>query len=124
MTDETVVLNALRYGFHSNEWLLRSAIPHVPRENLEAALSSQIFYLLHADNLSLPTQLDMIAQVMLTGTYFPTAFPEEKPEGETTPDGQVHSPNNSGGPITDEEIERFGKMFDRLVDENAGPEND
>lgn len=123
MTYETV-LDAYRWGFHSNEWLLRQALPHVPRENLETAVSTQMYYILHADNLSVHTQLDILAQVALTGAYLPTAFPQEEPDGEVTPDGQLHNPDNSGYPITEDEIKRFGAMFERLVDPDAGPDNE
>jgi len=120
--DPQVVLDARFYGFLSREWLLAAALKHAPHENLEAAIRAQVIYLTQEKALSKLTQLDMLAQISLTGVYIPTILPqgyddEEDETVEVTPDGQVHAKENPGTPISEEDIEGFLKWFNTFTED-------
>lgn len=104
----TMVLDGERYGYGSNEWLIKAAVDHAPVENKDLMIKSLIHYLAGLDqNLFIRELLDIIAQGVLTGNYTPTLtradLAPEVPETDYREEGN-EARIAEMPPLTDEEI--------------------
>lgn len=114
-----------QFGWGSNEWILKHAIPHAPKEFKDATLQSLVTFLLHTDNYTARDVLDLITQGLLTGEYRPTADyrsllvsatgETEVPDVEDDLYPENDNPQNSLKPITEEEIARFNRRLDEVL---------
>lgn len=106
------VLNAEDYGGFSVKWMISQAAKHVPRENLDFAFGQAIEYIdrliLEKSALAPADMMDALAQLILTGDYVPTAFPE--PVYSTESDGDDEDP------ITEADAEDLKKFLDSFPD--------
>lgn len=71
------------YGVYSARWLLTQALKHVPREDLDRAIATMLYYMEKAENVTVPRAFDVLGQVAFTGAYVPPEVymqPEEEPE--------------------------------------------
>ena len=107
------VLNAEEYGGFSVTWMISQAAKHVPRENLDFAFGQAIQYIdrliLEKPTLAPSDMLDALAQLILTGDYMPTAFPEH-PYEDDPEDADTETP------ITEVDAEDLKKFLDRFPD--------
>lgn len=117
-----MIYNSEEYGAFSLKWMIKASSLWVPRENLEAAFQAAIEYL---DRLAtfdpddededtepdLALMIDVVTQVLLTGAYVPTRFPDE---GETG----LYLPDEEGGEpvISEEDIARFKRLLGYVPD--------
>lgn len=94
------------YGYLSHGWMLRRLAENVPRERLDRGVNALIGYLLYVDTADPKTALDILAQMISTGTYIPTIH---IPDAEDKTTG-----------FTEENIIQFKDYLDRLPDGDGG----
>lgn len=119
-------MNSEDYGLFSPKWLMKEIARQVDREHLEAGFRILVTWVDGVargyDVIPVTEVMDMATQVMLTGEYVETTYVTREPVEDYPYSAEADEPpDETAGPITEEEIQRSIRRWDEILGDAVDP---